>query len=194
VDREPQRCIYGEHRVNSPSSQRKLPERTEALSIANSGDQTRTMQKSNSVFPMSNRTPRLAVGILHKIESRLNRSFYAAVSAWVICIVISGVFGPILLAPHGNRIPLALMIMVLFLLALAGYVWYVVSIYATAKAIHKPNGVYLAWAILGPLLSQLPIPIPFISTALAVTPLIVKFILSNELRAMIRLQTLRDLH
>jgi hypothetical protein len=93
---------------------------------------------------------------------------------------------------HPNNLPLALLILAVELLAFCGYVIYLVFICMTAIAVNKPFGLYLAWGIGGPLLSLFPIPI--ISTILGVTPLIIKFLLSGEIRTLIRLRTLRDLH
>jgi hypothetical protein len=137
------------------------------------------------------RTPGLSVKELIGIEARLSRAFFAAVAAFIIYRAISIFSIP---SAGGPRAGLAvlLMIVLLFILAVAGYVWYVVSIYLTATAIKKPRGLYLFWAIGGPILSLLPIPI--ISIVLSVTPLTIKFLLSGEIRTMIRLQTLRDLH
>jgi hypothetical protein len=157
---------------------------------------TRTSEKSVSASAMDSQAPRLTVKDLLGIESRLNRSFYAAVSAYIFSFVLGLFFGP-LLNPRANlrENVMALLLVVVILLgailAFAGYVWYVIAIYQTAKAIHKPYG-YLLWAILGPVLSILPIPI--VSIALAVTPVTIKFLLSEELRTRARLQTLRDLH
>jgi hypothetical protein len=137
--------------------------------------------------------PRYSVRDLLTIELRLNRSFYAAVSSCVLFIVLAQVFGPTFLQPAGNKGSLTLAMFVCLLLAIAGYIWYVISIYQTSKAIHKPNGLFLLWAIWGPVLSQI-IRLPFISVALAVTSLLIKFFLSNKLQAMTRLQELRDRH
>jgi hypothetical protein len=140
-----------------------------------------------------NRALGLTVKELLGIESCLNLSFYAAVIAFIFLYSISWFSLPFLLEPRSNKtIALLLVIVAGAILAFAGYIWYMVSIYKTAKAINKPGGLYLLWAIGGPILSQIPIPI--VSIALAVTPLIIKFLLSGEIRTMIRLRTLRDFH
>jgi hypothetical protein len=140
----------------------------------------------------ANKTPGLSVKELMKIDARLNRSFYAAVAALIISIAVSIFSISPAREPRTGSLALALIIILLLFSAVAAYVWYVVSIYLTAAAIKKPSGLYLFWAIGGPILSLLPIPI--ISIVLAVTPLIIKYLLSGEIRTMMRLQTLRDLH
>lgn len=153
------------------------------------------MKESRSSAAAANRAPRLSVKGLNAIESRLNRSFYAAVVALIVYIVINGYFG--IHAVAFRNVVLLLIIMAAALLALGGYIWYVVSLSITAKAINKRCGPYLFWAIGGPILSLIPVPIPlwgYVSMALAVAPLTIKFLLSGEIRTMIRFQTLRDMH
>jgi hypothetical protein len=148
---------------------------------------------ANAMQTTPEQISRLSVKELMAIESRLNRSFYAAVIAVIISIVLNAyLIAPLLREPRENVALIALAVSIGTLLALGGYIWYVVSIYATAKAMRKPFGLYLFWAIGGPILSLIPIPI--VSRILSVTPLTIKFLLSGEIRTMIRLQTLRDLH
>jgi hypothetical protein len=181
----------GEEIMKCPNCQHENPD---GISRCDCGYnfETRTVQKYNIAPAPANRPPRLSVQDLQGIESRLNRGFFAAVGAFVFCLFFNGVYGPMIRDPRANKLSLALAILLCLLLAFAGYVWYVISIYQTAKAINKSGGLYLAWAILGPVLSLLPIPI--VSLALSVSPLVIKFLLSNEIRTMTRLQTLRDLH
>lgn len=140
---------------------------------------------------VSNQAPEPTVKDLLRIESRLNLAFYAAVISLLFYIVISLFLLPALVNSR-ERTLLFLPVMALYFLAFCGYVWYLVSICLTAKAINKRFGLYLAWAIGGPILSLL--PIPFVSTALGATPLIIKFLLTTEIQTLIRLRTLRDLH
>jgi hypothetical protein len=162
--------------------------------------ETQAVQKSYSAFRGGIRAPRLAVHDLLKMESRLNRSFYAAVSALVLYLINNLLLGPMLSDFSAYTMRVVLAIAVCLLLAIAGYVWYIVAVYQTAKIIHKPYGFYLVWVIIGPVLCQIPVLITlpmiysFVSMGLAATPLAAKFLLSNELRTMIRIQTLRDLH
>jgi hypothetical protein len=139
---------------------------------------------------VSNSNGKLSVKDLYKIESRLNHGFAAAVIALLLYLGISIFFSP--LARDPDRLFVYLLIAGLVaLLALCGYIWYIVSMYITARAIRKPAGLYLFWAIGGPILSLLPIPI--VSIALAAAPLVIKFILSGEIQSMIRTQTSRSL-
>jgi hypothetical protein len=173
----------------------KLENQTGALKCGCGYDfETKKIPTSNATVGVDNRSPKLTTKDLQVIESRLNRSFYVAVSAVILFIVINAFLSPLILTPGKNaaRLLLALVILAGGFLAFAGYVWYVISIYKTAKAINKSYGLYLSWAILGPVLSLLPIPI--ISHVLAVTPLTIKFLLSGEIRTMARFQTMRDLH
>jgi hypothetical protein len=162
--------------------------------------ETQIVQKSHSAFRGGIRAPRLAVPDLLKIESRLNRSFYAAVCALAIYLVNNLLLRPMLFDFNAYTMRVVLAIAACLLLAIAGYSWYILTVYQTAKMIHKPYGFYLLWVVIGPVLCQVPIPIAlpfissFISMCLAATPLAAKFLLSNELRTMIRIQTLRDPH
>jgi hypothetical protein len=177
--------------MKCPNCQRENPD---SISRCDCGYdfETRTVQKGNIPSAPGNPPRNLSVQDLQEIESRLNRAFMAAVSSCILYLVIGGMFGPMLLKPHAHKLPLALAVIICLLLAFAGYIWYLISIYQTATAIHKSGGFFLTWAILGPVLSILPIPV--ISIALSVSPLIIKFLLANDLRTMTRMQTLRDLH
>jgi hypothetical protein len=140
----------------------------------------------------ADKAPGLSVKELMRIDARLNRAFYAAVAAIIFYVAVSIFSISPVREPRSGSPALALIIVLFLILAVGAYVWYVVSIYLTATAIKKPTGLYLFWAIGGPILSLLPIPI--ISNVLTVTPLIIKFLLSGEIRTMIRLRTLRDMH
>jgi hypothetical protein len=65
--------------------------------------------------------PGLSVKELMGIESRLNRSFYAAVTAVIISIVINLYLAPVLREPRENAALVAVAILVVAILALGGY-------------------------------------------------------------------------
>ena len=134
----------------------------------------------------------LKVKDLHAIEDRLNRGFYAAVIALLIYLALAAYGSSFLDTASPLAVWILIIILVSFLFAVAGYIWYVVSIARTTRALGKSSALYILWLLLAPILSLAPIPV--ISLIIGVSPLIIKFIISSEIRARIRSQTLRDLH
>lgn len=135
----------------------------------------------------------LSVKDLNAIDARLNRSFYAAVAAVLIYLALIVFGSSFIKRPAGTDAPwIALIILFSFLLTIAGYIWYVVAIGLTTRALGKPAVLYIVWLLAAPPLSL--IPIPFVSAIIGASPLAIKFIISGDIRTRIRFQTLRDLH
>jgi len=130
---------------------------------------------------------RPSVDQLLAIERQLDRSF-------VVCVVFVLVFAlwPVYLRLTDQTsaawaFPVGL---ALALLLLGSYVWFAVTATRAARALGKAWGGYLAWLLLAPLFSCLPIPI--VSLLLAASPLSLKFLLSGQLRSEIHDRTFAE--
>ena len=72
------------------------------------------------------------------------------------------------------------------------YVWFAMAAGAAARALGGTAWHYIVWILASPVLSL--VPIPLISTVIAVSPLSIKFLLGGQLQAAIRDQTSMALH
>jgi len=133
----------------------------------------------------------LSVQTLNLLATRLNRSFYAAVISILVYLVLSMMVLPsIYRSQRTGAILVVLLIGFCFFLAIAGYIWYVVSIGITTRRLEKPAALYILWLIAAPLLALLPIPV--VSIIIGVSPLSIKYLISNEIQAKIRLEMMRE--
>lgn len=131
--------------------------------------------------------PKPSLDELFAVESRLNRSFYA-------CVLVMGALLVWLFVvartDGGDQGPGLWIGLGLAILLLSGYVWYAVSAGAAASALGQPAWKYVTWTLVAPILSMLPIPI--VSTIIAVSPLSIKFLLGGQLKTEIRERSLAD--
>ena len=118
------------------------------------------------------------------IESRLTRSFTAAVIA-----LLANIIYLFFIARSLELTPTA---MVLGVIQLACYVWYAIAAGAGATAIGENGWKYIIWILAAPFLARLPIPI--VSTLIAASPLAIKFLLGSQLQASIRAVTFNEFH
>lgn len=126
---------------------------------------------------------------LLRVESGLNRAFWAA-AAGVIGTLLWAMFvaGPDVDAGSG----VAQAGLILLLLRLASYVWYAFAAGAAAKVLGDAGWKYVAWILAAPFLALIPIPI--VSTLIAVSPLSIKFLLGGQLQTAIRQEGFAGIH
>ena len=124
---------------------------------------------------------------LVQADTRLSRSFIVAVTA-VLGTLIWALFIANPRDPAQGRTGM----FVLLGIQLASYVWYAVAAGAAAKVLGDSGWKYAAWIIAAPFLAQLPIPI--VSTLIAVSPLSIKFLLGSQLQAAIRQEGFASIH
>lgn len=116
---------------------------------------------------------------LMQADTRLSRSFAVCVAA-----VLATIFWMLFVAtpeaaasPSGTGLGL-------LAIQFACYVWYAVAAGGAARALGDPGWKYIAWILAAPFLARLPIPI--VSTLIAVSPLSIKFLLGSQLQSAIR--------
>jgi hypothetical protein len=124
----------------------------------------------------------LSVDDLLTADSHLTRSFIAAV-AGALAVMLWTIF-------VGSG--LTLMAVILVLAQFGCYVWYAMAAGEAAKALGDHRWPYVAWILAAPFVALIPIPV--ISTVIAVSPLAIKFLLSGQLQSAIREQTFEVLH
>jgi hypothetical protein len=80
----------------------------------------------------------------------------------------------------------------LWAVQIALYVWFAMAAGAAARALGGTAWHYIVWILASPILSL--VPIPLVSTVIAVSPLSIKFLLGGQLQAAIRDQTSMAMH
>jgi hypothetical protein len=122
-------------------------------------------------------------------ESRLGRAFIGYLFA-----VLSGVAWPMLIAGQGPEFPVWVGVASLALLVvqIVCYVVYAIAAGGAARALGATGWHYVVWILAAPFLALLPLPL--ISTVIAVSPLSIKFLLGGQLQTAIREQTTMALH
>jgi hypothetical protein len=80
----------------------------------------------------------------------------------------------------------------LVVVATGFYVWFAIAAGAAARALGGTAWHYIVWILASPILSL--VPIPLVSTVIAVSPLSIKFLLGGQLQTAIREQTSMALH
>lgn len=119
---------------------------------------------------------RASVEELQAAEARLGRAFVIAVVA-VICARGADLW----LQSADDPTPLQWTIYALTqALFLGGYVWYATAIGRAATHLVASPWKYILWVLAVPFLALIPIPI--VSTVIAVSPLSLKFFFSGQLR------------
>jgi len=75
---------------------------------------------------------------------------------------------------------------------LASYVWYAIAAGGAARVLGDKGWTYVAWILAAPFVAKVPIPI--VSTLIAVSPLSIKFLLGSQLQEAIRQQGVASIH
>jgi len=123
-------------------------------------------------------------------ETLLNRSF----ALWMTMYIAVGVLGVFVGARGG--IPLtvgvALVQLALLLTYLASYIWFIIEVTRTAKALEKRPLPFLAWMLVAPVIGLIIGLIPVFSIfaiVIGASPLSIKFLLAGQLRTEIHNRT-----
>jgi hypothetical protein len=128
---------------------------------------------------------------LIRAEARLSRAFVGYLFA-----VGSSLAWPMIIAGQvrGEDTPLwvGLASLGMLVVQIGLYIWYAIAAGAGAKALGETGWHYVAWILASPFLAMLPIPL--VSTVIAVSPLSIKFLLGGQLQTAIREQTSMALH
>jgi hypothetical protein len=122
-------------------------------------------------------------------EARLGRAFIGylfAVMAAVAWPMIAASFGP---EPSANIVVATAGLLVV---QIGCYVWFAIAAGAAARALGGTAWHYIVWILASPILALVPIPI--VSTVIAVSPLSIKFLLGGQLQTAIREQTSMAMH
>jgi hypothetical protein len=123
-----------------------------------------------------------SVDTLLAADSHLTRSFIAAV-AGALAVMLWTVFA-------GSSF--SWISLVLILAQLGCYAWYAMATGEAAKALGDTGWAYVAWILAAPFAALIPIPV--VSTVIAVSPLSIKFLLSGQLQSAIREETFEVMH
>jgi hypothetical protein len=124
---------------------------------------------------------------LVQAESRLTRSFMVAVGVvalWLIWLLF--IASPEQMSPTNPTM------MTMSLIQLASYVWYAIAAGGAARVLGDTSWKYVVWILAAPFIAK--IPIPFVSTIIAVSPLSIKFLLGSQLQEAIRQQGVASIH
>ena len=124
---------------------------------------------------------------LVRAESRLTRSFIVAVGAvgiWLVWLLF--------IASPEQMSQTDPTMLTMSAIQFASYVWYAVAAGGAAKVLGDKGWKYVVWILAAPFIAK--IPIPFVSTAIAVSPLSIKFLLGSQLQAAIRQQGVASIH
>jgi hypothetical protein len=123
---------------------------------------------------------------LEAAESRLNSAFVLAVVA-VVCGIGAGLW---LRSAEEQRPTVWAVYLAAQLFLVGAYIWYAAAIGRAATFLVPGPWKYVLWVLAAPFLALIPIPI--VSTLIAVSPLSLKFLFSGQLRNEIRERTLAD--
>lgn len=115
-------------------------------------------------------------------DSHLTRSFIAAATAALAVMLWATFVGT----------TLSWMYVTLVLAQLGCYVWYALAAGEAAKALGESGRMYVTWILIAPFAALIPIPV--LSTVIAVSPLSIKFLLGGQLQSAIRDQTFEVMH
>jgi hypothetical protein len=122
-------------------------------------------------------------------EARLARAFLGYLFA-----VASALAWPMIASSVGPEpsVGIGIASATLLLVQIGLYVWFAIEAGAAARALGGTAWHYIVWILASPLLSLVPIPV--VSTVIAVSPLSIKFLLGGQLQTAIREQTSMALH
>lgn len=123
---------------------------------------------------------------LQAADTRLTRSFLAAVATWLATLLRAMFVG----VPAPGEV--SLFPLVMGALQIGAYVWYAIAAGAAARAVGAVRWHYVTWILAAPFLAMLPIPI--VATLIGVSPLSIKFLLGGQLQTAMRQQMFADLH
>jgi hypothetical protein len=123
-----------------------------------------------------------SVDDLLKADAHLTRSFIAAATAALALMLWATFAGA----------ALSWMYVTLVLAQLGCYVWYALAAGEAAKALGERGWMYVSWILIAPFAALIPIPV--LSTVIAVSPLSIKFLLGGQLQSAIRDQTFEVMH
>jgi hypothetical protein len=123
---------------------------------------------------------------LEAAEARLNSAFVIAAVA-VACALGAGIW----LQNADERSAILWIVYLLAELFLVGaYIWYAAAIGRAATYLVASPWKYILWVLVAPFLALIPIPI--VSTVIALSPLSLKFFFAGQLRNEIRDRVLAD--
>ena len=123
-------------------------------------------------------------------ESGLGRAFIGYLFA-----VMSGLAWPMIAASFGPEPSVGIALAAtlgLLVVQIGFYVWFAVAAGAAARVLGGTAWHYIVWILASPILAL--IPIPLVSTVIAVSPLSIKFLLGGQLQTAIREQTSMAMH
>ena len=123
---------------------------------------------------------------LEDAESRLGRAFFLAV-AGVVCSVAAGLWFQ---SVEERAAGTWAVYVAAQLFLIVTYVWYATAIGRAATYLVPSPWKYIGWVLIAPLLALIPIPI--VSTLIAVSPLSLKFFFTGQLRNEIKAKMLAD--
>jgi hypothetical protein len=118
---------------------------------------------------------------LVRAESRLNRAFAGYLVAVLGSLAWSMAAPGLFQAQSLNLVLISIMILVV---AIGLQIWYAFAAGAAAKVLGGTAWHYVVWIIVAPLVAL--VPIPLVSTVIAVSPLSIKFLLGGQLQSAIR--------
>ena len=120
---------------------------------------------------------------LVRAETGLNRAFAGYLVA-VLGSLAWSMAWPAL--PRAQGLNIVLVSIMVLAVSFGLMVWYAIAAGRAAKALDGTAWHYVVWILVSPLLAL--IPIPLVSTVIAVSPLSIKFLLGGQLQAAIRNQ------
>ena len=124
---------------------------------------------------------------LVRAESRLSRSFIFAVGAVALSVVwLLFIASPEQVTPRNPTMQ------TLGAIQYATYIWYAMAAGGAARILGDKGWKYVAWILVAPIVALVPIPI--VSTAIAASPLSIKFLLGSQLQEAIRQQGVASVH
>lgn len=123
-----------------------------------------------------------SVDSLLAADSHLTKSFVAAV-AGALAVTAWALFA----RPGLWWFPILLV-----LVQFGCYAWFAFAAGEASRALGETGWPYVAWILVAPFVALVPIPI--VSTVIAASPLVIKFLLSGQLQSAIREQTFEVLH
>ena len=118
---------------------------------------------------------------LVRAESRLNRAFVGYLIAVLGSMAWSMAAPGLFRAQSLNLVLISIMIL---MVSIGLQVWYAIAAGAAAKVLGGTAWHYVVWIIVAPLVAL--VPIPLVSTVIAVSPLSIKFLLGGQLQSAIR--------
>lgn len=120
---------------------------------------------------------------LVRAEAGLNRAFFGYAAA-VLGSFAWSMYVPT--QPQAQSLNLLLISLMILVVGIGMLVWYAFAAGGAAKVLGATAWHYVVWIIAAPVLAL--VPIPLVSTVIAVSPLSIKFLLGGQLQTAIREQ------